>query len=584
MDINRRTVIRGATGVAALATFGLAEGAAGTAFAAASSSGSTSKSTEYSLAFDAAAWSYDSTNDVYYQVGTTYVANPADTDYENLSIYVPGAYLTATLNSDGTTYTATVNPKGTVGDYSATTAPIVLPVNTPGYSAQSPATSYSYSSVSQYLAAGLIYVWPGLRGTSSSTSTLTGDAPWGVTDLKAAVRYLRYNRSVLPGSTDNIVLFGMSGGGAQDTVAGASGNSPLYLPYLRAIGAAMDDAHGRPISDAVAGVMAWCPITSLHEANLSYEWNMGQFASTDTRASGTWTSAYSTDLANAYAKYLNGLGLRDEHGGRLELTKSSSGVYLAGSYYEYVISVITTSLNDFLVDTTFPYTYTTQAGPPGSGSTGTSTTYETVADYIAYLNTDSTWVTYDSTANTVTVLNLEGFVDSQKSASKPVGAFDGYSREQTENGVFGMGLDLPSHFAPLTRDVIAANQTTYATYSDWESSYDAAAYDSDFAQLDNAGKDVAWRVDAYNPLYFLSPTFGGYRQSQVAPHWRIRTGIAQGDTANTTEINVMLALQNYGIRSMDFATVWAEGHTEAERAGGDPTTNFIDWVESIITK
>jgi len=30
--------------------------------------------------------------------------------------------------------------------------------------------------------------------------------------------------------------------------------------------------------------------------------------------------------------------------------------------------------------------------------------------------------------------------------------------------------------------------------------------------------------------------------------------------------------------------VWAEGHTEAERADGDPTTNFIDWVETIITK
>ena len=106
--------------------------------------------------------------------------------------------------------------------------------------------------------------------------------------------------------------------------------------------------------------MAWCPITSLHEANLSYEWNMGQFASTDTRASGTWTSAYSTDLANAWAKYLNHLDLRDEHGKRLQLTESSSAVYQAGSYYEYLISVITTSLNDFLGYTTFPYTYTTQ--------------------------------------------------------------------------------------------------------------------------------------------------------------------------------------------------------------------------------
>src|SRR2546422_8853355 len=149
-------------------------------------------------------------------------------------------------------------------------------------------------------------------------------------------------------------------------------------------------------------------------------------------------------------------------------------------------------MNDFLGYTTFQNTYTTQGGPPGSGQTGTSTTYETVADYIAYLNTDSTWVTYDSTTNTAKVLSLEGFVKSQKNASKPVGAFDGYSRGQTENNVFAMGLNEPSHFAPLTRDVIKANQTTYATYSDWESSYGYAEYDSDFAQKDGLGKDMAW--------------------------------------------------------------------------------------------
>ncbi|WP_329282459.1 esterase [Streptomyces sp. NBC_01451] len=584
MDINRRTVIRSATGVAALAAFGVAEGASGSAFASTSSSSSSSStSSAYSLEFDSAAWSYDSTNDVYYQTGKMYVANPAATDYENLSIYVPGAYLTATANSDGTTYTATVNRKGTVGAYSGRTAPIVIPVNTPGYAAQKPATSYNYSSVSKYLKAGLIYVWPGLRGKDSSTSTRSDAAPWGVTDLKAAVRFLRYNRSVLPGSTDDIVLFGMSGGGAQDTVAGTSGDSPLYYPYLRTIGAAMEDAKGRSLSDAVAGVMAWCPITNLHEANLSYEWNMGQFASTGTRASGTWTSAYSTDLAKAWPKYLNRLGLRDEHGRRLKLAESSSGVYLAGSYYDHLIGVITTSLNNFLADTTFPYTVTTMGGPPGSGSTGSSTTYETVADYIAYLNTDSAWVTYDSTTNTATVSGLEGFVNSQKTGNKPVGAFDGYSRGQGENTVFAMGLNAPSHFAPLTRDVVKANEATYATYSDWNSAYGASAYDSDFAQKDSVGKDMAWRGDAYNPLYFLSPAFAGYRRSQVARHWRIRTGIMQGDTASTTEINVALALRNYGVRDVDFATVWGQGHTEAERTG-DSTTNFINWVESVVKK
>ncbi|WP_046731370.1 hypothetical protein [Streptomyces humi] len=584
MDINRRTAIRGAAAVAAL---GIAESTAGAAFAATSSSrgasstsSTSSGSSASSLEFDSTAWSYDSTNDVYYQLGKTYVTDPAATDIENLSIYVPGAYLTATANSDGTTYTAKADPKGTVGGYSGRTAPIVIPVNTPGYAAQKPATSYSYSSVSKYLEAGHIYVWPGLRGRDSSTSDRSDAAPWGVTDLKAAVRFLRYNRDLLPGSTDDIVLFGMSGGGAQDTVAGASGDSPLYEPYLRTIGAAMEDAHGRPLSDAVAGVMAWCPITSLHEANLSYEWNMGQFASTGTRASGTWTSAYSTDLAKAWPRYVNRLGLRDERGRRLELTESGDGIHLRGSYYDHLIEVITTSLNNFLADTTFPYTITTMGGPPGSGQTGTSTTYETVDDYLAYLNTDDTWVAYDAATNTATVSGLEGFVKSQKAASKPVGAFDGYSRGQTENGVFAMGLGAPAHFAPLTRDVVKANESAYATYSDWQSDYGSAAYDSDFAKKDSVGKDMAWRADVYNPLYYLSPAFAGYRRSKPARHWRIRTGIMQGDTANTTEINIQLALRNYGIQDVDFATVWAQGHTMAERTG-DSTTNFIAWVESI---
>jgi hypothetical protein len=32
---------------------------------------------------------------------------------------------------------------------------------------------------------------------------------------------------------DNFYTFGMSGGGAQSALAGATGDSPLYTPYLR---------------------------------------------------------------------------------------------------------------------------------------------------------------------------------------------------------------------------------------------------------------------------------------------------------------------------------------------------------------
>ena len=54
---------------------------------------------QYSLTFDNAAWQYDEANDIYWQVGVVYVANPASLDYETLGIYVPGAYLEATANA-----------------------------------------------------------------------------------------------------------------------------------------------------------------------------------------------------------------------------------------------------------------------------------------------------------------------------------------------------------------------------------------------------------------------------------------------------------------------------------------------------
>ena len=83
-----------------------------------------------------------------------------------------------------------------------------------------------------------------------------------------------------------------------------------------------------------------------------------------------------------------------------------------------------------------------------------------------------------------------------------------------------------------------------------------------------------------NPLYYLLASQGGYGQSTPAKHWRIRTGINQGDTALTCELNLALAAQAHPeVESVDFATVWGQGHTQAERTGS-ASENFISWVES----
>lgn len=583
------------------------------------------------LALNQAAWNYDADNDVYWQIGLAYCATPAASDYEKMGIYVPGAYFEGTKNADGT-WTCKINDSGSKGDFNAKTAPIVFPINTGGYSAQMAPTSYSYNGLSTYLDAGFIYVYAGMRGRdngydSSGKLSYSGGAPWGVTDLKAAIRYYRYNSASLPGNANSMFTFGHSGGGAQSALAGATGDSELYTPYLESIGAAMKDSAGTDISDAISGSMCWCPITSLDIADEAYEWNMGQFATTGTRADGTWTKALSGDMAGKFASFINVLGLKDPSNNKKPLTldASSTGTYLAGSYYDYLVSVVEGSLNNFLSDTTFPYTpsATTMvdggfgggtmgstmggslpsdasgsasglpdraAGATGGGmmggmgasSTASSTTYQTVDEYIASLNSDETWITYDASKNTAKISSLSAFITHCKNASKDVCAFDALDRTQAENNLFGNDDADSLHFDQTIADLLAANGSTYAQYSGYDTSY-ASAYAGDLKTTDRFGNGMATRVNSYNPMYYASDNYEGYQRSTIAPHWRIRTGINQGDTALTTETNLALALkQNPNVADVDFETVWGLGHTPAERTGSS-SENFVSWVKSCCS-
>ena len=537
---------------------------------------------QYSLTFDNAAWQYDEINDIYWQVGVVYVANPASLDYETLGIYVPGAYLEASDNGDGT-YTASVKSDAQVGQFTAATAPYVLPVNTPGYSASAAPSGLS-NGIASYTQAGMIYLQPGIRGRDNTTDSLdqevVGGAPWGVTDLKAAIRYVRYNKDLLPGDTDKIVSFGHSGGGAQSAVLGASGDSTLYNPYLEALGAAMKDKQGNPISDAPYGTMAWCPITSLDYADAAYEWNLGQFVDSNTRAEGTFTQALSQDLAKEYANYINQLGLKHE-GQALTLAESSQGIYTQGSYATYLEGVVNQSLNNFLDDTSFPYT-SDGAGPGGSIE---SVTYETAQAYIDSLNAETQWVTYDAAANRAKISSLADFAKYVKTASKSVPAFDALDRSLAENAVFGVADANELHFDQLVARLLKNNQAKYESLTDWNSQY-VTDFESDLAKTDSLGKTIAERQDLYNPMFYLTSAYSGFQTSKPAPHWRIRSGLSQGDTALTVETNLALALENQAngaVKSVDFATVWGQGNTTAERTG-HASANFIQWVQEIVAQ
>ena len=579
---------------------------------------------------DMGAWQYNEADDVYWQVGLSYAATSADADYETMGIFIPGAYFEAIDNGDGT-YTCAVNPDGAVGAYTAQTAPFVIPVNTPGYMAMSAPTGYEsstgYGNVADYAGEGIIVLFAGARGRDAG-------APAGVTDFKAAIRYARYNADLLPGDMDSIFSMGMSGGGAQSALLGATGDSALYDPYLEAIGAVMTE------SDAVKGSMCWCPITNLDMADEAYEWNMG-----NTRSGlSEENQAYSDGMALAFAEYINALGLMDEAGNALTLEESAEGIYQAGSYYDTIKSAVETSLNNFLLDTEFPYTVS--SGKGGSGGMGSgrgglggqmpdlgtlgdgdrpiidldgelpegmegmkgdfggrggfgdmgdgegtdyeamdgiargettssgvslSGTYDTVQDYIDALNANGEWVIYDADSNTATITSVADFTMALKPASKSIAAFDQLDGGQGENTLFGYGDGSGAHFDPILAALAA------------DSDY-AEAFAADLAREDALGNTVDVRVNMYNPMYYLSPWYEGYQTSKPARFWRIRTGINQGDTALCTEINLALAARNYSEETeVDFATVWGQGHTEAERTG-DSTQNYIAWVNECMGK
>lgn len=562
-----------------------------------------------SLHVDNAKWNYDETNDIYYQIGLVYCAKPQATEYESLAVYVPGAYMQGVKNPDGT-YTCQINPKAKVGNYTAATAPVVMPVNTGGYAAQKAPSSYDGTGLSTYLSQGFVYVYAGCRGRSNGTNpdgtAYDGGAPWGVTDLKAAVRYLRYNDSLIPGNKNRIFTFGHSGGGAQSALMGATGDSEMYMPYLSSIGALMKDRQGKPLSDAIDGAMCWCPITNLTQADLSYEWMMGQFSSEGTRAYGTWTRSLSRDMARAYADSLNRMGLRDEQGNVLTLTQSESGIYMAGPYYDYLKTTIETSLNNFLKDNQFPITtgqndFHVDGAFPGQGvQTGAPVgmlpggptgpvgggkdevhTYNSAKEYIDALNGDNPWITYDEKTNTATISSVEAFVEHMKQATKSVGAFDDLQKAQAENLLFGNGQNDALHFDGNMTYFMEKRQNTYKNYRDYDDSV-RQAYEGDMNNVDALHVDTLTRQLMYDPMTFILVPAGEKKPSTLAKHWRIHTGISQGDTALTTEVNLALALkQRKDVEDVDFATVWEKKHTMAERTGSS-TENFIQWVKDSV--
>ncbi|WP_247706138.1 subtype B tannase [Streptomyces liliiviolaceus] len=332
----------------------------------------------------------------FYKVAS-YVAEPVDATYQSLNVSVP------------------VRIDGTAVD--ATGAPILLANGIGGYMPSSVADNTGIvasgmgggtSRQALALAAGYVVVEPGARGRTlvDASGVYYGTAPAVIVDLKAAVRYLTFNKGRVPGDVRRIVSSGVSAGGALSALLGASGDSPLYEPYLKAIGAA-------DTSDAIFAAGAWCPIIDLEHADMA-EWcwgdnPLGGGAQVDPTVSG--------ELRAAYAEHLASLGLRAKGFGAL--TARNLDAFLLRTHLEPSATRYLAALPDadraaYLAAN--PFITWTPGGTPGGGSGGRA------------------------------AFSWDGFLTHVGARKKNAPSFDGFTLATPENNLFGTGTTKARHF------------------------------------------------------------------------------------------------------------------------------------------
>lgn len=400
-----------------------------------------------------------------------------------MNIYVPEAYYEG---------------KCTNG-YTTRNAPIFMPNKVGGYSPGDPATVKDTESARYALSKGYVVAAPSARGrTNQNEAGLhTGKAPACIVDLKAAVRYLRYDDKRMPGDAEKIITNGTSAGGALSSLLGATGNNRDYVPYLKAIGAAR-------ARDDIFAASCYCPIQNLDNSDTAMEW---QFNGIGVPVGDEWIS---DDLKAMFPAYLNSLGLRvyqarnckgkghkHAHGqikkGTL-LTLDENG---EGNFKDYVKSYVIASAQKFLDEG------------------GVIPEYD--------------WITTEGETNPI-VLDIDFFGFSADYSGrlpfKLPPAFDHLALGSFENSLFGTATIDQQHFTRYGFD----NSEVGAPLAD------------------------AKIVRMMNPTYYI-----GAKGTTIAQYWRIRHGTIDHHTSLAIPVILATMLKNKGY-DVDFWMPWEQDH------------------------
>lgn len=335
-----------------------------------------------------------------------YVANPVDRDYQSMDVTVPVAIDSKAVDASHAPILLAVGVGGYMSARNAGGGGASGSMGGPpgGRGMGGPGGTGNISrNTALALAAGYVVVSPGCRGRDNRAAdgTYYGKAPAAIVDLKAAVRYIRHNAGVIPGNADWIVTTGVSAGGALSALLGASGNSRLYDPYLREIGAA--DADDRVFASA-----DFCPIMDLDHADMAYEWMYG----TVPARSGLVNQALSRQMKDAFAAYQASLKLQGKRG---------FGTLTADNYATYLLkSYLVPSANTYLK----------------------ALTEEQRTAYLA----KNPWLAWSDTGASFSFTDYVAHVGRMKGLP----AFDDFEMRQPEPNVFGNKFTHARHFTDFS--------------------------------------------------------------------------------------------------------------------------------------
>lgn len=464
----------------------------------------------------------------YYDI--VYCSNPVD-EIQKMNIFVPEAYYNGESINGYTAKTAPIFMPNTVGGY------MPGPADKPGFDHFGNVNSIFYA-----LEHGYVVASAGVRGRTTgkvsheffegglasfkekANGRMVGRAPAFVVDMKAAVRYLKYNKNEIIGDTTKIITNGTSAGGALSALMGASGNNPAYSNYLNEIGALEG-------SDTIFAASCYCPIHNFENADMAYEWlfnkedefHMLKRVKTEKGLEKVpWDGKLSAEqmkmsdeLALGFSKYVNTLGLVDSDGTQLRLEADGEGTF-KGTVKSFVLQSAQNELENHKYASKGAWTIV-------EGSQVENQDFLTIENGIVK-NID-----FDGYVKTITRM-------------KPIPAFDALDLSSPENEEFGdenveaRHFTLFSHENSLAKGSLASEET----------------------------------IRIMNPTKMLKDD-----NSTVAPYWRIRHGAYDRDTSIAIPIILQLMLKNKGV-SVDFCLPWGVPHR-----GDYDLDELFAWIDEI---